>query len=78
MVVGAGVDGWVVDRAIVARVAIAEPVDHHEIENLRFPILPAELARIVTGMPSNRGMRTSALGAPSPVAHSRRLVRPAP
>ena len=49
VVVGAGVDGGIVDGAIVVRVAIAEPVDHHEVEDLGLPVLTAELARVGDG-----------------------------
>ena len=78
MVIGAGVDGRVVHRPVVVGIGIAEPVDHHEVQDLAFPILPHKLRRVFNGDAVHQGDADFALGFPPPVAHSRRLVRPAP
>ncbi len=49
MVVGAGVNRGVVHRTVVLRVAIAEPVHHHEIQDLGLPILAGQQGRIGDG-----------------------------
>ena len=76
MVIGPGVDGGVVHGAVIVRVSVSEPVDHHEIKNLGFPVFPDQLGGVHDREAVHQGDSNFCAGSPiarGPEAH----VRPA-